>query len=120
MGPGHVCGHTIIVYFQRNERKPWHHQPLWQWKNPFPALVERGQADEDLAFVCLASQRRNGGLGPLLNLSGRSSLVVQKEVCVCESTVYSGPSCNLQIETNNSGDICNYGKRLFTEPEKTD
>lgn len=42
------------------------------------------------------------------------------EVCVCENTVYSGPSCNLQIETNNSGDICNYGKRLFTEREKTD
>lgn len=41
------------------------------------ALVERGQADEDPAFVCLASQRRNGGLGPLLNLPGRSSLVVQ-------------------------------------------
>lgn len=85
MGPGHVCGHTIIVYFQRNESLGITNH-CGNGKNPFPALVERGQADEDPAFVCLASQRRNGGLGPLLNLSGRSSLVVQK--CACVRTLF--------------------------------
>lgn len=70
-------------------------------KVSLPAFPERGQEDEDPAFV-------NSG----------SSLAVQEDSC--ENIVYSGPSHNLQIETNNSGDICNYGKRVFTEWEKTD
>lgn len=99
VGSGHVCGQTITVYFQRDETLGI--TTHCGNGNQAPCLPCKGQEDKDPAFV-------NSG----------SSLAVEE--CACENTVYSDPSQNLQIETNNSGDICNYGKRVFTEWEKTD
>lgn len=95
-----TCLWPITVYFQRNESLGITTH-CGHGKVSLPVFSERGQEDKDPAFV-------NSG----------SSLAVQENAC--ENTVYSGPSHNLQIETNNSGDICNYGKRVFTEWKKTD
>lgn len=54
--------------------------------------------------------------GPLPNVSlagDNSSLAV--DVCACVRMLFILALCNLQIETNNSRNICNYGKRVFTK-----